>query len=66
MMAKNVSADDPNRLYINAVAAGCALRAADSDVNRQRVIDAQEAMRVEYPADSAHLKQVLRYATSNP
>lgn len=62
LMAKNVSGDDPHRLYVNAVAAGCALRTATNDINRQRVSDAQKAMRAEYPADAAHLKQALRYA----
>ncbi len=65
LMAKNVSGDDPQRLYANAVAAGCALRTADNAPSRQRVIDAQNAMRAEYPAGSAHLKQALRYAITD-
>ena len=62
LMAKNVSSDDPQRLYVNAVAAACALRAADNDSNRKRVIDTQQAMHAEYPPDAAHLKQATRYA----
>ncbi|MEO7431177.1 MAG: serine/threonine-protein kinase [Dokdonella sp.] len=65
LMAKNVSADDPQRLYVNAVAAGCALRSVDNATTRQRVVDAQNAMHAEYPADAAHLKQALRYAVTN-
>ena len=61
-MAKNSSAEDPQRLYANAVAAGCALRAADNDSNRQRVIAAQKAMHSEFPPDAALLKQASRYA----
>ncbi len=62
LMAKNASSDDPQRLYVNAVAAGCAQRAADNDSNRKRVIDTQQAMHAEYPPDAAHLKQATRYA----
>ena len=65
LMTKHASQDDPHRLYVNAVAAGCALRAADNTSTRQRVIEAQAAMRAEYPADAAHLKQALRYAIPN-
>ncbi len=64
LMTKHSSAEDPQRLYTDAVAAGCALRAADNDTNRQRVIAAQKAMRDEYPADAAHLKQAQRYANT--
>ncbi len=62
LMAKNVSVDDPQRVYVNAVAAGCALRVEDNSVTRQRVKEAQNALRAEYPAGAAHLKQALRYA----
>ena len=62
LMAKNVSSDDPQRLYVNTIAAACALRSVDNAANRQRASDAQKAMRAEYPADAAHLKQAMRYA----
>ena len=65
LMANNASADDSQRLYVNAVAAGCALRAADNAANRQRVVAAQKAMRDEFPADAARMKQALRYAAPN-
>ena len=61
LMANNVSSDDPQRLYVNAIAAGCALRAAATPETRQRSADAQAAIRAEYPASAAHLKQALRY-----
>ena len=59
LMAKNSSAEDPQRLYTNAIAAGCALRAADSDSNRQRVTEAQKAMHAEFPPDAARLSGAL-------
>lgn len=62
LMEKNSTAEDPQRLYTNAVAAGCALRAVDNSTNRQRVVAAQSAMRAEFPADAALLKQAQRYA----
>ena len=64
LMAENASADNPQRLYVNAVAAGCVLRNTDNEINRQRVNDAQAAMRAEFPADSARLKQARRYAVN--
>ena len=62
LMAKNVSGVDPDRLYVNAVAAGCAFRASANNINRQRVVDSQMAIRTAFPVDAARLKQSQRYA----
>lgn len=62
LMQKNSTAADSQSLYIDAVAAGCALRAVDNDTNRQRVTTAQNAIRAEFPADAARLRQAQRYA----
>jgi eukaryotic-like serine/threonine-protein kinase len=62
LMQANASADDPERLYVNAVAAGCAWKDSPSAENRKRSYDAQAAIRAEFPADAAHLIQAQRYA----
>ncbi len=64
LMQANASSDDPQRLYANAVAAGCAWRAAQTPENRARSAQAQAAMQAEFPANAARLIQARRYAVS--
>lgn len=62
LMEKNAASDDPQRLYTEAVAAGCAWRLADTAETRSRAARTQEGMRKEFPADASRLKQANRYA----
>jgi len=62
LMQAHTNSDDPQRRYAEVVAAGCAWRADASAQNRQRVHAAQAALRAEFPADSARVRQAQRYA----
>jgi serine/threonine protein kinase len=61
LMHANASADDPQRLYVDLVAAACAGRATQDAATRQRLRDAEAALRAEFPPGAARLRQVARY-----
>lgn len=65
LMHANASADDPHRLYAEAIAAACAWRALPSAQTRRRFEEAQAAMRAEFPVGSARLLQAQRYSIVN-
>lgn len=64
IMRATAGADDPVRLYVDVVAAGCAWRAEDTPATRQRLDEAQRAIREEFPPGAARLKQADRYLRS--
>ena len=61
LMQRHATADDPQRLYAEAVAAGCVRRRDDSPTARTHAAAAQAALRQVFPPGAARVRQAARY-----